>query len=176
MVDACATSHLCEDRACCTRNTTAAPFRDPASSSRRAWRRRRRPPTAWRSWPARWRQKGGRNLPLAWGYEPFAGKAFQGMLAAKAAKHRARSMNARSRTRATGSRRDSCTRRSRLDGEPARLTGFYQDEHEFAASSPRRRWVHEDRRLREARQRHLRRRSVCRCPSAPIGAFRRRCA
>ena len=45
-------------------------------------------------WPTRWRQKGGRNLPLV--TTPFAGRALRGMLAAKEAKHRRDAANAKS--------------------------------------------------------------------------------
>ena len=45
-------------------------------------------------WPAHWRQKGGRNLPLP--TTPFAGRALQGMLAAKEAKHKRDAVNAKS--------------------------------------------------------------------------------
>ena len=47
-------------------------------------------------WPTRWRQKGGRNLPLPPFTTPFAGKALQGMLAAKAAKHKRDQINSKS--------------------------------------------------------------------------------
>jgi hypothetical protein len=47
-------------------------------------------------WPTRWRQKGGRNLPLPPFTTPFAGKALQGMLDAKAAKHKRDQINSKS--------------------------------------------------------------------------------
>ena len=47
-------------------------------------------------WPARWRQKGGRNLPLPPFTTPFAGKALQGMLDAKEAKYKRDAVNAKS--------------------------------------------------------------------------------
>ena len=47
-------------------------------------------------WPARWRQKGGRNLPLPWVITPTAGRALQGMLDAKAAKHKRDQINSKS--------------------------------------------------------------------------------
>ena len=46
-------------------------------------------------WPARWRQKGGRNLPLV--TTPFAGRALRGMLDAKAAKHKRDAANSKSK-------------------------------------------------------------------------------
>ena len=47
-------------------------------------------------WPARWRQKGGRNLPLPWVTTPVAGRALQGILKDKAAKHKRDAVNAKS--------------------------------------------------------------------------------
>ena len=45
-------------------------------------------------WPARWRQRGGKNLPLP--STPFADRALRGMLAAKEAKHKRDAANAKS--------------------------------------------------------------------------------
>ena len=47
-------------------------------------------------WPASWRQKGGRNLPLPWVTTPVAGRALRGMLDAKDAKHKRDAANAKS--------------------------------------------------------------------------------
>ena len=47
-------------------------------------------------WPARWRQKGGRNLPLPWVITPTAGRALQGILKDKAAKHKRDQINSKS--------------------------------------------------------------------------------
>ena len=47
-------------------------------------------------WPARWQQRGGRNLPLPWVTTPVAGRALQGLLKDKAAKHKRDAANAKS--------------------------------------------------------------------------------